>query len=379
MHDNAATQPTPEDTLPQAFESGIPGADLIVRASDDVEFRAHAGVLSAASPAFRAKIEEAVRAAATAEADSASSSAVPLPVMQLDHPATVVATLLKFCYPGEAEVPSSLGHLLDVVVSAKRYEMGTVQTLKRQWDAAAKAAPLLAFLLATSHDVKEYALVASKYILETPLEGVYDPAMEHAPPIPFHRLLLHYRSCRTIATTLLSDVDIGAGRYGYSQSSYRSYDREYSPRSPPIVYPPAVPIYPPTVPGRMYASPPPLPRWFEQHVARLSETVSRVPGSPASTTTDLVEAACAAGKWCHSFHALAVGLCRVGKVLQEIPARVIEVHASLNGDVFKLSDRRISRSNSTTEHRTAGYVTNAVLRECFLQHVGLVARQASAI
>ncbi|KAI0730813.1 hypothetical protein C8Q76DRAFT_716284 [Earliella scabrosa] len=325
--------PAEDDAPAHGPVTNVPNPDVILTSSDEVEFPVHRGVISVASPLLQAKVDEAVRATVDAS-NEPSSGTVALPKVQLDVTARALAPLLKLCYPGEAEIPSDPAHLVDLLLASERLDMGSVRrTVSSRWSAAAKPAPLRAFLLAAGAGLSVCAKQAATHVLETAFEGVYLREMEHSPGLPYHRLLMHYRSCREIAKSILSDVtgDLeGDARGTYSRTSTPSYQewdgyqRSMSGTpAPPIIIQPV--RYPPYYP-------PPVNHgnaWFKTYMKEVSDNLEQQPGRVAATTEELIEATSDARKWCSSCQSLATNVCRVGKALREIPLRVKEVEFEL--------------------------------------------------
>ena len=268
---------------------------------------------------------------------SSSSTQSLLPMVQIDAPGDVVTTLLKLCYPSEpeADIPNEPAHLLQAIAAADQYEMKRpAQMLQDRWEMAAKGAPLKAFLLATCYRNRGCARTAAKYILEEPFQGVYDPLMERSPAVPYHCLLIHYRSCREIATSMLSDVTKAAFMH-YGNPRGRRYDPPYYPHSDSYHSRGPTPIV--IVDPHQYHHGYEVPseerttlEWLKAHVAQLSSAIGQRPGRAASTTEELVEAASHARKWCGSCAALASDLCDIGRVLREIPTKVKAVRVRIS-------------------------------------------------
>ncbi|KAI0694549.1 hypothetical protein C8T65DRAFT_666513 [Cerioporus squamosus] len=199
-------QPPDDVATPNAVVTDVPLPDLWVVSSDGVEFLVHRSVITMSSSILQAQVDGAVRAnTSTAEQDSADAAGSPK--LQLDVTSAVLSTLLKLCYPGEVELPSDIVDFVGVLSACEKLRMDRVRgVVTKRWSVVVKSNPLLSYLLATRADLEDCAQEAAKHALEHTIEGVYLREMEHAPALPYHRLLMHYRSCRTIAQSLLSDV-----------------------------------------------------------------------------------------------------------------------------------------------------------------------------
>ncbi|RDX54035.1 hypothetical protein OH76DRAFT_1058224 [Lentinus brumalis] len=317
-------QPSDDVATPNPVVTDVPLPDLCVVSSDGVEFLVHRSIVTMSSSVLQAQVNDADHNNTGGAIDQESPDAVESPKkIQLDVTSVVLSTLLKACYPGEVELPSDAALVLAVLSACEKLRMNHVRRIvANRWSVVAKTNPLLAFLLATRADLADCAKEAAKYALEDALEGVYLREMEHAPALPYHRLRVHYGSCKTMAKSLLSDV----------ASNLRSNEARH-----PVIVRPYDDSYPNTqTPSPMHWHGPQFvvtpgsytPRsdvWLKKHLEQLSKELEQHPGRIAATTGQLVEAAVDAGQWCNSCRNLAGDLCRVGKALQEIPRRVKEV------------------------------------------------------
>ena len=333
-------QPLPDDAPSSDKDiTDVPMPDLCIVSSDGVEFLVHRSVIAMSSTTLQAQVDGAIRNGTDATQQSVSATA-GCPKFQVDVAGSVLSTLLKLCYPGEVELAPDPVHVAAVLSASEKLHMDRVRrVVAKRWNIAAKASPLLAFLLATGAGLLDCAKDAAQYALEIALEGMYLREMENAPALPYHRLLMHYRSCGAIAQNLLSNVGSDLHEpyippIGRSMTGTR-FDHEYIIPPPLIInsnsrtpspspryghgYGPGYPI----VSDSRYGPRPNV--WLKNHLARLSKELEQQPGRVAATTEGLLDAAIEADEWCIQCRSLASELCRVGKALQEIPRKVKEV------------------------------------------------------
>ncbi|KAI0738443.1 hypothetical protein C8Q80DRAFT_244246 [Daedaleopsis nitida] len=273
------------------FVPDVPDPDVVLISSDEVEFPVHRGVISAASPLLKAKLDDALRAVSDDSNVASSSmvtlpSIVTLPKLSLDAPATVLASLLQRSYPGGSNIPSDPSHVVDLLVTSERLGMDRVhRAILERWNAIASQKPILAFLYATRAGLTDCAKQAAKSMLESDLEGVYIRDMEHAPPLPYHRLLMHYRSCREIAKSILSDISNHLRDTNY----YHDISRPTSsvPSSPghrfvPVHQPIIIQSpFPNTMSYHSYGArhgAPSTAAWLTKHLEQISDTLEQKPG-----------------------------------------------------------------------------------------------------
>ena len=131
--------PDPHEHLPH-----MPFPDLICRSSDEVEFRVHRGIVAAASPVFATMVQEAVSMfALTSEASPPPDGNTPLPVLQVDERGSVLAAILRMCYPSMTKLSASPEDFADIFSATRKYAMDKFgRKIQKRWRETAQSAPL---------------------------------------------------------------------------------------------------------------------------------------------------------------------------------------------------------------------------------------------
>lgn len=192
------TAPTIE-TPSSPFFTHLPGGDLrcqpTSRHGPSTPFLAHQVMLPSHSAVLKKQILS-LRAAASSA--SSSHSTEPM-VLDFDEETDVVSDLLAVCYGGEDDLPADLTRITGLLAASRKYDMTRVARWTRHaWDVAASLRPLEAYFVALAHGLTECAKAASRYMLARPIADAYNPAMENAPALSYHRLLEYYDACQRI-------------------------------------------------------------------------------------------------------------------------------------------------------------------------------------
>ncbi|KAI8992959.1 hypothetical protein BD414DRAFT_482859 [Trametes punicea] len=132
-------------------------ADIILRSSDHVDFLLYKVILAKASTVFRDMFALPDTAAATAEPQT----------VHLTENADVVESLLRFCYPVERPVFTTLDELLPVLDAAKKYDTAFVaDALVQQLETfLQKEHPLRVYAIAYLHERPQLARKAARRLL----------------------------------------------------------------------------------------------------------------------------------------------------------------------------------------------------------------------
>ncbi|KDQ60475.1 hypothetical protein JAAARDRAFT_56369 [Jaapia argillacea MUCL 33604] len=116
-----------------------PRADVILRSSDNVDFRTFKAILFSSSSIFDDMFSIPQPSTAPVE---------DVPVVEMEESARILELLLRFCHPGENPEMETFEDARDVLVVAMKYEMGFV----------AKAAQIRLLELGHDEPVRVYAL-----------------------------------------------------------------------------------------------------------------------------------------------------------------------------------------------------------------------------
>ena len=148
-------------------------ADIILRSSDNVDFRVFKLFLSLASPVFETLF--AIPQPAKSESSEDEDVKDGLAVIPMTEDSKTLDMLLRFCYPCTlAEDPSLevLKDVMDVLDAAMKYSLDAIEKKARQAISNPKileAEPLRCFAIAHRGHLREETLLAAKYTLTQPL------------------------------------------------------------------------------------------------------------------------------------------------------------------------------------------------------------------
>ncbi|EIW58556.1 uncharacterized protein TRAVEDRAFT_85177, partial [Trametes versicolor FP-101664 SS1] len=99
-------------------------ADIILRATDGIEYRVHKAVLSEASSVFAdlVTLPQPMSPPGSSAPRHAKIASPALPILDLIEPSTVVEPLLRLCYP-MADPVVEMDAIRPIVQAARRYNM----------------------------------------------------------------------------------------------------------------------------------------------------------------------------------------------------------------------------------------------------------------
>jgi hypothetical protein len=170
-----------------------PNADIILRSSDNVDFRVFRQLLIISSPIF----ERMLSSPQPAETESYLSSQDGLPVIQLSESSEVLEALLMFCYPRWSAKPEldTLEEIKSVLEAAIQYDMEDVKDILQEMLVAPrfvedKVGHLRVFGIAVRYQLKEAAEVAMQYTLRHSAVGrPYVEELDYVCAKTFYQLL----------------------------------------------------------------------------------------------------------------------------------------------------------------------------------------------
>lgn len=192
-------------------------ADIILRSSDNVNFRVFKLFLSLASPFFETLFE----IPQPAEEKDQEDGLVVIPVAE---DSKTLDALLRFCYPCTlADDPSLevLKDALDVLEAAKKYSLDAIE--KKACKAISnpkilESEPLRCFAVAHRGRLQEETLLAAKYTLRLPLIPPSFPEIEPITASDLLALLPYHQRCGTAVYALRGDISWITSHYGSSEA-----------------------------------------------------------------------------------------------------------------------------------------------------------------
>lgn len=175
-------------------------ADVILRSSDNVDFRVFKAILSLTSPVFKAMFT--LPQPDHAVISSSPQSPVSLPVVPVSESAATLETLLLLCYPAANPPFKSFRNACDVVDAATKYDMTAVLQRAKELFAARylESEPLSFYALCCCYGWEDLAQRAARETLK--IEGLGRPSwyveeMENMTAAAYHRLLQYHWDCGT--------------------------------------------------------------------------------------------------------------------------------------------------------------------------------------
>ena len=180
----------PQPTLQVDLGFDTSDADLILKSSDDVEFRVHKLII------FMASANHLCNAPIESEIDSDT-----LPVICLSENSATLGTLISMCYPIQDVDFSEDVSVVHVLKAAMKFEMKKViQTVRVKLAHYIEKDPLRIYFTCIAVGLKEEAIKASKVFALSSDDSAnsYVHEMEIAPAIAYHRLLKYRYQCRAV-------------------------------------------------------------------------------------------------------------------------------------------------------------------------------------
>jgi hypothetical protein len=208
-------QHTSAEALPSdasaPFDSNAADANVILRSSDNVDFRVVKAFLSYSSPIFR----DMFSLPRQDEDGSVDDLRDGLPIVLLTEHSDVVYRLLQFCYPACAMIEMAKWDSLQVILAllepSHKYGMDGVERRAREALISSRfvdAEPLRVFALAIHHKLEPEAKVAAAKTLALPLLGrAYIPELELITGGDYLRLEEYRRACAEVAMAVAKDVE----------------------------------------------------------------------------------------------------------------------------------------------------------------------------
>lgn len=194
-------------------------ADVILRSSDNTDFRVFKLFLSLASPFFETLFELPQPAETSKEQEFKDD----LVVIRVSENSKTLDSLLRFCYPCTlAEDPKLeiLKDIVDVLEAARKYSLDAIERKVRQALSNPKvlaAEPLRCFAIARRGRAHEETLLAAKYTLTQPLIPPWFQEIALITSGDLLALLSYHQSCGNAVYALRSDMSWIKSHYGSSQ------------------------------------------------------------------------------------------------------------------------------------------------------------------
>ncbi|GJE90664.1 hypothetical protein PsYK624_068080 [Phanerochaete sordida] len=174
-------------------------ADVILRSSDDVEFRMCKGMLAQASPVFA---ETIARLSASDAEKGVDERVDDLPMIPVAEPAADLELLLHFCLPRAPPDISDLSCAVRLLESAKKYRVEwALDCARAAFVQLAEDEPIRAYAIACRLNLEDEAREAARLCLRIPLATLIDSEVEEIGDIgakAFKRLLVYRQTCASV-------------------------------------------------------------------------------------------------------------------------------------------------------------------------------------
>ena len=195
-------------------------ADIILRSSDNIDFRVFKLFLSLASPFFETLFD----IPQPAEEDGDQEVKDGLAVVPVTEDSKTLDALLRFCYPCTLADDPKLEVLQDVMKvleAARKYSLDVIEKKARQAMASPKileAEPLRCFAVAHRGRLREETLLAAKYTLSQPLIPSWFQEIDLISATDLLSLLVYHKKCADAVSSLRPDLSWITSHYGAEEA-----------------------------------------------------------------------------------------------------------------------------------------------------------------
>ena len=195
-------------------------ADIILRSSDNIDFRVFKLFLSLASPFFETLFDIPQPAEEVGDQEVKDG----LAVVCVTEDSKTLDALLRFCYPCTlADDPKMevLQDAADILEAARKYSLDVIETKARRAIANPKileVESLRCFAIAHRGRLREETLLAAKYTLSQPLIPSWFQEVELITATDLLSLLAYHKKCGDAIYALRLDLSWITSHYGSSQA-----------------------------------------------------------------------------------------------------------------------------------------------------------------
>ncbi|TFK48561.1 hypothetical protein OE88DRAFT_1664459 [Heliocybe sulcata] len=183
-------------------------ADVILRSTDNVDFRVHKGILAIASPFFSDMFALGKGAGEPAKPVSSEDSDGLEVIPMMAEDSEVLDKLLRFSYPVSPPALHTLDELKPVLTAALKYQFElAVECLRSTLVSSTflSKEPLRVFAIARQHGLDKETSVVAPYVLRQGLPGPFVDELKEIPASALHRLWELQRRCSSLTVSLATD------------------------------------------------------------------------------------------------------------------------------------------------------------------------------
>jgi hypothetical protein len=195
-------------------------ADIVLRTSDNVDFRVFKIILAYASPFFKtmfslpspaaaSKNENSLQDADGLKQISPPSTTPDPPVVDVQETSEVIRIILECCYPMDRPTISDLQLAWQVLEASEKYELASVERyVKPIFRSFIPEDPLRCFAVAGRNHWKEELELAARSLLLQPLPFTYVKEIGQISGDVYHQLIDYHGKCGIAAERAISHVQL---------------------------------------------------------------------------------------------------------------------------------------------------------------------------
>ena len=186
-----------------------PQADIILRSSDNIDFRVFKLFLSLASPVFETMFSLPQPSEGANPNEEIKDG---LPVVSVSEDSKTLEALLRFCYPSTlAEDPSldDFTFATEIIEAAKKYSLDAIERIVCKALSIPKVLEvdsLPCFVVARRADMHEQCVLAAKYSLREPLVPARFAGIQFISSTDLLALLTYHKNCANAVLALQSNL-----------------------------------------------------------------------------------------------------------------------------------------------------------------------------
>ena len=184
-------------------------ADVILRSSDNIDFRVFKLFLSLASPVFETMFDLPQPSEGVAPDDETKDG---LPVVPVSEDGKTLDALLRFCYPSTLAEDPSLENIIfatDVLEVAKKYSLDAIERIVSKamfTPEILETNSLSCFSVARRAGLQEQCMLAAKYSLREPLIPGRFEGIQLISSIDLLALLTYHQNCANAVLELQTNL-----------------------------------------------------------------------------------------------------------------------------------------------------------------------------
>ncbi|EIW77376.1 hypothetical protein CONPUDRAFT_129640 [Coniophora puteana RWD-64-598 SS2] len=197
MPPTAATAAATTTTTTKTFPFTDSRADVIIRSSDNVDYRVHKYMLSFSSTCFSDMFQ-------LPQAQGQND----LPVVPVTEDSAVLEKLLLFCYPCDRPQLETLDETIKFLEAGRKYGMDNIKDAARAALPSVRIAspnPLAAIVAALKYEMDAEAKEIARYLLEKDSIPLTAPEIDDMSASELAALMRYHAACCDAASRVVSD------------------------------------------------------------------------------------------------------------------------------------------------------------------------------